>query len=609
MISSQRILPLCVLLTLSACQCTVNPDVDPLSIVVEPATLSLVAGGEAGALTAHRVNGEDVTNLVTWSSENDTIAKVEGGLVTGLARGTLTINAQLNQYSAGAGIDVTQIDPTCADGKKNGAETDIDCGGPACGDCTAGQICNIGNDCSSGICAAGVCMTPPSCNDRQRNGTESGVDCGGHECPACGTGETCGGNLDCSSRNCVLGLCAAATCNDQVKNGTETGTDCGGLDCPRCASGLECSTRQDCDSNVCTNGVCQAATCFDTVQNGGESGTDCGGPHCPACSTGGGCRLPTDCVERVCANGVCQAASCTDGVLNGNESDLDCGGSCPGCQTGGGCNGANDCGSGVCSMNVCLAPTCSDGVKNGRRPASTAAVLVRRVHLGPGLRHRRRLPLAGLLQPASARSRPAPTPTRNGQETGTDCGGAVCPACGPGGGCVGSQRLQLRRVRRRQICQLPTCTDAVRNGSETDIDCGGGACPVCPNGGSCSSGADCTSGVCSNGTCVLAACTDGVKNGQETGLDCGGARLRELRTGQTCSVAADCTSRRVHRRHLPGADLQRRREERTETDDRLRRRHLRRLRHRPHLPGELRLRLGQLRERQLRTRDPGRDSP
>lgn len=45
--------------------------------------------------------------------------------------------------------------PNCADGIKNGTETDVDCGGP-CAPCTTGKLCGVGTDCASGICSAVV---------------------------------------------------------------------------------------------------------------------------------------------------------------------------------------------------------------------------------------------------------------------------------------------------------------------------------------------------------------------------------------------------------------------------------------------------------------------
>lgn len=48
---------------------------------------------------------------------------------------------------------------TCVDKKKNGAETDVDCGGGKCPRCAVGQRCNTRNDCISARCVGGVCQT------------------------------------------------------------------------------------------------------------------------------------------------------------------------------------------------------------------------------------------------------------------------------------------------------------------------------------------------------------------------------------------------------------------------------------------------------------------
>jgi hypothetical protein len=47
---------------------------------------------------------------------------------------------------------------SCADGSKNGTETDTDCGGGgACSDCGLGKVCLAPSDCLSGQCVDGVC--------------------------------------------------------------------------------------------------------------------------------------------------------------------------------------------------------------------------------------------------------------------------------------------------------------------------------------------------------------------------------------------------------------------------------------------------------------------
>lgn len=50
--------------------------------------------------------------------------------------------------------------PTCTDGVSNGSETGVDCGGPSCTACAAGQPCSSAADCATGSCVAGVCATP-----------------------------------------------------------------------------------------------------------------------------------------------------------------------------------------------------------------------------------------------------------------------------------------------------------------------------------------------------------------------------------------------------------------------------------------------------------------
>jgi cysteine-rich repeat protein len=101
---------------------------------------------------------------------------------------------------------------TCTDGIKDGAETDLDCGGAACdplGDtCANGKSCGAGADCTSGVCTGSVCQAP-TCIDSVKNGGESGVDCGGtSSCGGC-PGATCTMATDCHSLSCSV----SGTCN------------------------------------------------------------------------------------------------------------------------------------------------------------------------------------------------------------------------------------------------------------------------------------------------------------------------------------------------------------------------------------------------------------
>ena len=49
----------------------------------------------------------------------------------------------------------------CADGVRNGDESDIDCGGSVCTRCAIGKSCTRPADCASGACDAGECVTSP----------------------------------------------------------------------------------------------------------------------------------------------------------------------------------------------------------------------------------------------------------------------------------------------------------------------------------------------------------------------------------------------------------------------------------------------------------------
>lgn len=223
---------------------------------------------------------------------------------------------------AGGGESCLPLDPdnaTCADCVLNGGETDIDCGGDACGPCEVGKVCGNDADCSSGNCEAGLCGQPtgpiclvpdpenPNCGDCELNGSETDVDCGGDACPPCDPGAACSVDADCGAGSCQGQVCVPPTphcepvdpdnpsCADCVMNGSETDTDCGGDACSPCELGGACVENVDCASGACASGACVTAqpgcqpvdpenpNCADCVMNGGETGVDCGGDACAPC--------------------------------------------------------------------------------------------------------------------------------------------------------------------------------------------------------------------------------------------------------------------------------------------------------------------------------------
>jgi hypothetical protein len=101
-----------------------------------------------------------------------------------------------------------------------------------CGDC--GKICNPGEVCHEGKCVGSNDNNKATCTDGKKNGKETDIDCGGPTCQPCADEKTCKNNADCSSGVCAVGFCQAPSCVDQVKNDGEMGVDCGG-NCKPCA--------------------------------------------------------------------------------------------------------------------------------------------------------------------------------------------------------------------------------------------------------------------------------------------------------------------------------------------------------------------------------------
>jgi hypothetical protein len=150
--------------------------------------------------------------------------------------------------------------PTCNDGYKNQDETGVDCGG-ACSaldqGCDIGVACASDDDCTSGYCSNKVCTD--HCVSNRRDGDETDVDCGGKECKPCADQSRCLGPSDCQSGICNNNTCIAATCSDNVTNQDESDTDCGGVCAPPkyCALNARCNSGADCVSYVCnTSGRC-----------------------------------------------------------------------------------------------------------------------------------------------------------------------------------------------------------------------------------------------------------------------------------------------------------------------------------------------------------------
>jgi hypothetical protein len=158
----------------------------------------------------------------------------------------------------------TCVASQCDDHRLDGAETDVDCGGPACPVCASGQLCDVDDDCATFACDAlmHVCITD-ACQDHRTDYAETDVDCGGGTCPACALGEGCFAPSDCGSDICdaLMHVCISNQCEDHVQDGSETDVDCGGSCCINGAMGC-CGVGKHCVSNFdCMSGYpCNAGT-------------------------------------------------------------------------------------------------------------------------------------------------------------------------------------------------------------------------------------------------------------------------------------------------------------------------------------------------------------
>src|SRR3569623_162654 len=91
----------------------------------------------------------------------------------------------------------------CFDSVLNFTETDVDCGGGVCNACAVGQRCSANIDCISNACdsLSNSCETE-QCSDHRKDGVESDVDCGGNNsCSRSATGQRCHVDGDCHARH------------------------------------------------------------------------------------------------------------------------------------------------------------------------------------------------------------------------------------------------------------------------------------------------------------------------------------------------------------------------------------------------------------------------
>ena len=269
-------------------------------------------------------------------------------------------------------------------------------------------------------------------------------------------------NNVCLTATCIANQCGAAMVPAGKPLPMQTPGNCQLEACD--GNGGLTSTADDTDvptdGKACTSDVCTAGVASNPVL---PSGTSCGAGL--VCDAGGaclGCNAPSDCpgMDTACQSRTCVGGACgLDFQPAGTPLATQIAGDCKVDQ----CNGAgvvvsaDDSNDTSSDNNACTSDTCGSGVP---------------VHA-----------------PLAAGSACA-------QSGGTVCDGAgLCVECVTSATCSSGACVN-------NVCQ--TCTDGTKNGSETGTDCGGGACPSCPAGQACLVAADCASGVCTGNACLPA---------------------------------------------------------------------------------------------------------
>jgi hypothetical protein len=168
-----------------------------------------------------------------------------------------------------------------------------------------------------------ACATA-SCSDSRRNGDETDVDCGG-TCPQCGEGKGCSQALDCASHICEMAPgCTVTPCKLECMV-SPVGTADGGVSTDAGFNvnlgGKPCSDASECDDhNPCTQDQCvpsggneffticynqplsnigcddgDACTANDSCQQGACTGTAVVCPAIDQCHQAGMCNSLTGC--------------------------------------------------------------------------------------------------------------------------------------------------------------------------------------------------------------------------------------------------------------------------------------------------------------------------
>ena len=353
---------------------------------------------------------------------------------------------------------------SCSDGKQNGNETDVDCGGTECGRCAKDKACRDDNDCESMNCQSGHCVGEKAeCQSARPgdilltevlNNSASSKDMATFR-PQSGQKQVEFFELYNASDHAVslddvsinltrldksdTASFALRGCLKPGHAAVVSGTKMAGL--PDSVYNIVLSSMPD---NSLTNTATYQytlATQTDTIHAVREDAAGKEGisriipaieysADAQALSNHSDVNPDLKHSPGYCTNGALYENNCEElcenGKIDAGETDVDCGGACAPCAVGQGCSYDSDCASNVCSGTTCAQPKCTDN---------------------------------------------------------TSCQNGWC---------------------NKSTGDCETCYDGKQNGGEdgeTDVDCGGVICTACDAGKKCQANVDCLSYNCENFIC------------------------------------------------------------------------------------------------------------
>ncbi|MBA2661195.1 MAG: hypothetical protein H0U74_02810 [Bradymonadaceae bacterium] len=274
------------------------------------------------------------------TNRRDTDEDVQG--LADTARDDASATPDASQDDASTTPDVpTPIPQSCQDNKKNGDETDVDCGGTSCPGCAKGAKCQAASDCAARSEVGEWSTCEPANNETC---SSAGVKFQKVTSATCNGDKVCAHVTEDVSKPCVLDV-----------EGTECAPFAEGswTDCTK--SEIDpCSTAGH-RERVNSSNLCQSGTC--TLKQTDEQETcevETDGQQCTADGGAGSC-LNGECCKPNC-NTSCSGAADGCGGTCSNESGRECP-SCAdiSCATDIDCRGCTGgCASPICTLGHCV---------------------------------------------------------------------------------------------------------------------------------------------------------------------------------------------------------------------------------------------------------------